>query len=61
MHPLLRVARSVTVTLLRAARWPVYSRTSSAMVASLVAQGIRPPMVIDVGANKGQFAVAVLE
>jgi FkbM family methyltransferase len=61
VHPLLRTARSVPTTLRRAARWPVYSRTSSAMVASLVAQGIRPPLVIDVGANKGQFAVAALE
>jgi FkbM family methyltransferase len=44
-----------------AVRWPVFSRTSFAMVRELREQGIRPRMVIDVGANRGQFTVAVCE
>lgn len=38
--------------------WPKFSLTSFEMLSSLVAQGIRPRTVIDVGANVGQFSVA---
>ena len=44
-----------------AARWPVFSRTSHRMVGDLARQGLRPDTVIDVGANRGQFAVAALQ
>lgn len=44
-----------------AASWPVFSRTSFAMVRHLHRQGIRPQTVIDVGANRGQFSVAACE
>ncbi len=40
--------------------WPVFSRTSYGMVSELSRQGIRPRTIIDVGANKGQFAIAAL-
>jgi len=39
-------------------RWPVFSLSSFHIVKQLVDRGIRPTTVIDVGANKGQFAVA---
>lgn len=42
-------------------RWPVFSLTSFRMVRGLVRQGIEPRLVIDVGANRGQFSTAVLE
>lgn len=45
----------------RSARWPVFSVTSNRLVSGLVQQGIAPTFVVDVGANKGQFAVAILE
>lgn len=38
--------------------WPVFSRTSYAMVTGLASQGVRPRTVLDAGANKGQFSVA---
>ena len=38
--------------------WPKFSLTSYEMLSALVAQGIRPATIIDVGANVGQFAVA---
>lgn len=41
-----------------AATWPVFSRTSHRMVWGLRAQGLHPATVLDVGANRGQFAVA---
>jgi FkbM family methyltransferase len=43
------------------ARWPVFSLTSFRMVRDLIRQGVAPTLVIDVGANRGQFATAVLE
>lgn len=39
--------------------WTVFSRTSYAMVLGLSRQGVVPRTVIDAGANKGQFAVAI--
>jgi FkbM family methyltransferase len=39
--------------------WPVFSLTSYQLVSRLVRQGIAPRTVLDVGANVGQFAVAV--
>jgi len=39
--------------------WPVFSLTSYQLVSRLVGQGIVPRSVLDVGANVGQFAVAV--
>jgi FkbM family methyltransferase len=45
----------------RSARWPVFSLTSSRLVSDLVRQSIAPAFVVDVGANRGQFAVAMLE
>ena len=53
-------ARDVQM-LLAAVRWPVFSQTSFDMVRSLVQQGITARTVLDVGANRGQFSVAVLE
>ena len=41
-----------------AATWPVFSRTSYAMVNGLARQGLRPRTVLDAGANKGQFTIA---
>lgn len=41
-----------------AVTWPVFSRTSYAMVSGLADQGLRPRTIIDAGANKGQFTVA---
>lgn len=41
--------------------WPVRSLTASRFVDSLVRQGVRPSLVIDVGANRGQFAIGMLE
>ena len=41
-----------------AATWPVFSRTSYAMVNGLARQGLRPRTVLDAGANKGQFSIA---
>lgn len=38
--------------------WPKFSLTSHRMLSSLTRQGISPRVVIDVGANVGQFAVA---
>lgn len=43
-----------------AVRWPTFSITSYTMVRGLVRQGIVPDLVIDVGANQGQFTSAVL-
>lgn len=40
-------------------RWPKFSFTSFRMVSSLARQGIAPNTSIDVGANVGQFTVAV--
>ena len=40
------------------ASWPKFSVTSFKMVSGLARQGIHPKTVIDVGANKGQFAIA---
>lgn len=45
----------------RAVKWPVFSLTSNRLVSHLVDQGFTPTLVVDVGANRGQFAVAVLE
>lgn len=39
--------------------WPKLSLTSFAMVSGLAKQGLLPKSVIDVGANVGQFAIAV--
>ena len=50
-----------TAALARYVRWPVFSVTSSRLVGNLVQQGVRPGFVVDAGANRGQFAVAVLE
>jgi FkbM family methyltransferase len=51
---------SVRPGFLRAAvGWPTFSVTSFLMATSLRAQGLRPLTVIDVGANVGQFAVAM--
>ena len=58
---LLRRAGDAAGTLTAAARWPVFSRTSHRMVGDLARQGLRPDTVIDVGANRGQFAVAALQ
>lgn len=38
--------------------WPKFSITSYAMISALARQGMSPKVVIDVGANVGQFAVA---
>lgn len=63
--PSRRIARAAAARdaqmLLAAVRWPVFSRTSFDMVRSLVQQGIAARTVLDVGANRGQFSVAVLE
>lgn len=59
--PLVSLLRRVrpAVSLGRAlATWPVFSRTSYAMVNGLRMQGIRPNTVVDAGANKGQFTIA---
>jgi FkbM family methyltransferase len=40
------------------ATWPIFSATSFRMVSALARQGILPKTVIDVGANRGQFAIA---
>jgi FkbM family methyltransferase len=40
------------------AAWPRFSVTSYVMISDLVRQGVLPRIVIDVGANVGQFAVA---
>jgi FkbM family methyltransferase len=53
-HQLSRLARECAALL----RWPVYSRTSFALVERLRRQGLRPRVVFDVGANRGQFTVA---
>ena len=39
-------------------RWPKFSLSSYLMVSELLKQGVRPRLVLDVGANVGQFAVA---
>ncbi len=39
--------------------WPVFSLSSYQMVSRLLAHGISPRTVLDIGANVGQFAVAV--
>jgi FkbM family methyltransferase len=39
--------------------WPRFSITSFNMISSLAKQGVLPLTVIDVGANVGQFAIAV--
>jgi FkbM family methyltransferase len=44
-----------------AVRWPVFSVTSFRMVRDLKRLGIAPELVVDVGANRGQFTTAVLE
>lgn len=51
VHPVVSLGRAI-------ATWPVFSRTSYAMVNGLRMQGIRPSTVVDAGANKGQFTVA---
>ncbi len=38
--------------------WPVFSTTSYFMLKKLLKQGLNPDIIIDVGANKGQFSVA---
>ena len=38
--------------------WPLFSLTSFRVVSTLARQGIEPKVVIDVGANAGQFAIA---
>ena len=38
--------------------WPRFSVTSYRLVARLLAQGVAPRTVVDVGANVGQFAIA---
>jgi FkbM family methyltransferase len=45
----------------RSVRWPVFSVTSNRLVSGLVDQGVVPTSVVDVGANRGQFAIAILE
>jgi FkbM family methyltransferase len=42
-----------------AVRWPKFSVTSFLMASSLRDQGVKPRAVIDVGANVGQFSVAM--
>lgn len=42
-----------------AVRWPTFSLTSFLMVSRLAKLGIMPSTVVDVGANVGQFAVAI--
>jgi FkbM family methyltransferase len=39
--------------------WPIFSMTSYRMVSAIKKQGINPKTVIDVGANVGQFAIAM--
>ncbi len=38
--------------------WPVFSVTSFFMLKNLSKQGLNPKIIIDVGANKGQFSIA---
>src|SRR5215471_14295105 len=40
------------------ATWPLFSLTSYQVVKRLLAKGIAPATILDVGANVGQFAVA---
>lgn len=42
-------------------RWKPFSTTSFAMAHALRAQGLRPKVVLDAGANGGQFARAMAE
>lgn len=51
MRPAVSLGRAV-------ATWPVFSRTSYAMVNGLRLQGMRPNTILDAGANRGQFTVA---
>jgi FkbM family methyltransferase len=58
----IRTKAGAAVEAARCARkWPVFSLTSFTMVRQLRDQGLRPTMVIDVGANRGQFTVAACE
>lgn len=41
--------------------WPVFSFTSYRMLSVLSRRGLKPKVIIDVGANVGQFAVAAAE
>lgn len=57
-----RAAAARDLRILRSAlQWPVFSRTSFDMVRALSEQGIAARTVLDVGANRGQFSVAILE
>lgn len=56
-----RAGSSLAVTMSRLTRWPVFSVTSHRLVSDLLKQRVFPAFVVDVGANRGQFAVAVLE
>jgi FkbM family methyltransferase len=60
-HRPVRTSLRAAATVGQVLRWPVRSMASAKLVSGLVAQGVRPPLVVDVGANRGQFAVAVLE
>lgn len=44
--------------LIAAISWPKFSVTSYRMISGLKQQGLVPKIIIDVGANAGQFAVA---
>jgi FkbM family methyltransferase len=57
----LRSGRDAAEAASALARWPTFSVTSFRMVRDLIRQGIRPTVVVDVGANRGQFTTAVLE
>lgn len=57
----LRSAVERASLLARSARWPVRSLTAPKLVSSLLHLGVAPDVVLDVGANKGQFTVSTLE
>lgn len=58
---LARLALSAPSAVGAAARWRPFSVTGFRMARALRAQGLRPGLVIDGGANVGQFARAVAE
>lgn len=61
LRVLLRTSADLAGTGATLARWPVRSLTSHRMVRNMLRQGIAPRYVVDVGANRGQFATAILE
>lgn len=56
-----RLALQDPATLRAAATWRPFSVTSFEMARALRAQGLRPSLVVDGGANAGQFARAMAE